>query len=187
MCIWVKNLKLFSWNQNTSTRMDTDWHLSSSASSDGPWYDGRQHNLRFNYGLKNVLHILRPKITQTQQTRRRPFNSWWHWMTFFLNFLFMCIAHILLKVLLRVGPSISTRNKLVVKAQHVTIGTICLMSCNVWCGHMWCVSNKSPSTKRIFLHCQNGINGLLVRFDCCSKQETLFIWTVGLVCHWCLS
>lgn len=55
MCIWVKNLKLFSWNQNTSTRMDTDWHLSSSASSDGPWYDGRQHNLRFNYSLKNVV------------------------------------------------------------------------------------------------------------------------------------
>lgn len=68
--------KNFSRNQNTSTWMDTDWHLSSSASSDGPWYDGRQHNLRFNYGLKNGLHMLRPKITQTQQTGRRPFNSW---------------------------------------------------------------------------------------------------------------
>lgn len=68
----------------------------------------------------------------TPQTGRMLLNSWWHWRTWTQgDVLFMCMSHIFLKLLLCVGPSISTRNKLVLK--H----SVWLQGQTVWCCVMW--------------------------------------------------
>lgn len=148
---WMK--ELFSQGLEIINMYGRKLTSSITASSDRHWCDGRQHNLRFNYGLKTVLqlllNILRPKITPTQQTGRRPLKLHLKDQGDMLFYYFYYYSpHFIHAVLCRSQHLSETQ--MCFKAQYVTRRTVCLMLCKVWCDYVWCVSNRSPSTTSRF-------------------------------------
>lgn len=141
----------FSRTQNMSTCVDTDWPLSISASSEGHQCDGRQHNLRFNYGLKTVLQmrLLIFWDQKSHQLSKQEGDGWtpdtieWHFQGVML---FYYSPHFTHAVALRRAQHFS-KAQMGFKAQPVTRRTICLMLYEVRCDYIGCVSNTSPPTK----------------------------------------
>lgn len=118
-------MNFFSRTQTTSTYADTDRPLSISASSYGPRCGGRQHNLRFNYGLKTVFNILRPKMTVTQLLTT--LNDISREIFFFFSFLYSPLFY---SAALCRSQHLS-KAQMGYKAHYVTSRTVCLMLCRV--------------------------------------------------------